>query len=139
MKRRQKTQDSGSAPHGGGTATLDRDALPIVAGGDGAQRPRLGQVLLDQNLVSPDALSTALDLQQASGRRLGAWRGEDPHHATDTSGVAVGTGSVSALQVERRDQVAVDDATAGRDRRVGLVERARRSSEEHDTPAARAR
>ena len=72
MKRRQKTQDSGSAPHGGGTATLDRDALPIVAGGDGAQRPRLGQVLLDQNLVSPDALSTALDLQQASGRRLGA-------------------------------------------------------------------
>ncbi|MEI8239075.1 MAG: GspE/PulE family protein [Actinomycetota bacterium] len=47
------------------------------------ERPRLGELLLEQDMVSPEALASALDLQQESGRKLGAILVEsgvlDPH------------------------------------------------------------
>jgi type IV pilus assembly protein PilB len=71
MKLRQKSSERDAAAQAAQTATLERDSGPLLNLAT-ELRPRLGEVLLDQNLVSPDSLATALDLQQASGRRLGA-------------------------------------------------------------------
>jgi type IV pilus assembly protein PilB len=71
MKRRHRPNILPTDEAAGTVATLPRDQAPQL-NLTTELRPRLGEVLLDQNLLSPEALSSALDLQQASGRRLGA-------------------------------------------------------------------
>jgi type IV pilus assembly protein PilB len=71
MKLRQKSSDRIAAAQTAKNSTTEREGAPVLNLAT-EMRPRLGDVLLDQNLVSSDSLATALDLQQASGRRLGA-------------------------------------------------------------------
>ena len=50
---------------------LARSAAEVTAPIAPAQRSRLGDVLVAENLVTPDQLSASLNLQQESGRQLG--------------------------------------------------------------------
>ena len=67
MKRHRKHQPDPSLS--GDTITHSALVTTMIEAG---QRARLGDVLVSENLVMPDELSAALNLQQESGRQLGA-------------------------------------------------------------------
>jgi type IV pilus assembly protein PilB len=69
MKRHRKQIESDSA-----VAVLEPAPRPahVTATTSAADRARLGDVLVAENLVMPEQLSAALNLQQESGRQLGA-------------------------------------------------------------------
>lgn len=54
------------------TDEANTPAAQVTAMIEAGQRARLGDVLVSENLVQPDQLSAALNLQQESGRQLGA-------------------------------------------------------------------
>ena len=64
VRRRQSKQEEPV-----GLALITADVTPTIAGD---QRIRLGDVLLSEQALSPDQLAAALNLQQESGRQLGA-------------------------------------------------------------------
>lgn len=65
---RGKQQEVDEALHTHESTRAAQVTAPIEAG----QRTRLGDVLVSENLVTPEQLSASLNLQQASGRQLGS-------------------------------------------------------------------
>ena len=62
MKRRKNDEDrnrDGEVATSGSTVAPASVSLPLLV--DGASRPKLGQVLVDQQLLSPEALTAALN------------------------------------------------------------------------------
>ncbi len=68
MKILRRNQDEARDERGSGTAVAARVSDII----DAEERLRLGDVLVAENLVTPAQVSAALNLQQASGRKLGS-------------------------------------------------------------------
>jgi type IV pilus assembly protein PilB len=58
-------------PSGGATAVAVAPAAEVTAMIAAGERARLGDVLVAENLITPEQVAAALNLQQASGRQLG--------------------------------------------------------------------
>jgi type IV pilus assembly protein PilB len=75
-------------------------------------RARLGQVLVDQNLVTPNDVADALEEQAATGERLGQILLS--HEKIGASGLAVGLGSLFGMEVVDLTTVIPDSSAVSR-------------------------
>lgn len=113
-----RRQDSSSA--GTGTGTIEVQVAEVTAMIAAGERARLGDVLVAENLITPEQVAAALNLQQASGRQLGAILVDqgviDPRVLTRALAAQLGLPTID-LRRERpsEDAIAiVDEATARR-------------------------
>jgi type IV pilus assembly protein PilB len=113
FNRRQESPSAGSA-----TATVEVQVAEVTAMIAAGERARLGDVLVAENLITPEQVAAALNLQQASGRQLGAILVDqgviDPRVLTRALAAQLGLPTID-LRRERpaEDAIAtVDEATA---------------------------